>query len=125
MSARSLTLDQYQDPPNRSQDPAFLELQKKEGEYRRSHEPNFLLLRSTFLRLAAENGKEGTTAEDVLEAAGGRSNFPKNLIGVVTGHLRLTHAICVIGRRKSEHPEAKGRWVNRFMLNSEAIRVDE
>ena len=125
MSSRPLTLDQYADPPNRSQDPAFVELHEPRSEYRAAHMEKFNLLRSTALRLATENGNDGFTAEDVLDEAGGRKNFPRNLIGVVIGNLRSRHAICVIGRVKSEHPEAKGRWVNRFMLNSESIRVDE
>jgi hypothetical protein len=121
-STRPLTLDVYEDPPHRSQEPAFLEAQEA---MREAHEPAFLELRGIALRIAAERGSEGFTVDELMDAAGGRGRYPKNLPGVVLGNLRSKHAICVMGREKAKHPAAKGRWVNRFKLNSEAIRVDE
>jgi hypothetical protein len=120
--SRTLTLDVFEDPPHRSQEPAFLEVQ---DAMREAHEPEFLELRGIALRIAAESGGEGFTVDELMDAAGGRGRYPKNLPGVVLGNLRSKHAICVISREKATHPAAKGRWVNRFKLNSEAIRVDE
>jgi hypothetical protein len=122
MISRSLTLDQYADPPNRSQDPRFLEVQQA---VREAHPGDFLEMRGIALRLAADSGKGGFTVEDLRKACEGFGRYGKNLPGVVLGHLRSKHALCVIGRQKATHPAAKGRWINRFKLNSEAIEVDE
>ena len=117
---RQLTIRDYEDPPATSQDPAFTRVQ--EGSYAK-HPAEAALLERVALRLAAESGREGFTAEDVLDEAGGREHFPKNLIGAVIGHLRSRHAICKVGREKGRSPYGKGRWVNRFALNGDAIEV--
>lgn len=117
---RQLTFHEYPDPPETSQDPAFLRVQ--EGSYAK-HPAEAALLERVALRLAAESGKDGFTAEDVLDEAGGRERFPKNLIGVVIGRLRNKHAICKVGREKGRSPYGRGRWVNRFALNGDALEV--
>lgn len=117
---RQLTFAEYDDPPYRSQSPEFEAV--RAGMERRYPAETALLLRVT-LRLAAESGAAGFTSEDVLDAAGGRNLFPRNLIGAVLGTLRAHHSICVMGREKARHPAAKGRWVNRFKLNAEALEV--
>lgn len=122
IATRSITLDQYDDPPERSQDPKFIEVQEA---FRERHEEKFVYVRQIALRLGAERGKAGFTADDLMDAAGGRAGYPRNLPGIVLGNLRSRHAICVVGREKSHHPAAKGRWQNRFALNSEALRVDD
>jgi len=122
MIAKSLTLDTFQDPPSTSLDPRFQEVIEA---VREKHPEDFLEMRQEALRLASERGSDGFTVDDLRTATGGFGRFGKNLPGVVLGHLRSKHAICVIGREKATHPAAKGRWVNRFSLNSEAIRVDE
>ena len=119
MLTRSLTLDQYDDPPKTSQTESF---KRVEIGMKAKYGPQFELLQRVALRLAAERGR--FTAEEVLEEAGGRSAYPKNLIGAVIGSMRSRHAICTIGREKSKHREAKGRWCNVFRINAEAIRVD-
>lgn len=119
MNTRPLTLEHYNDPPNRSQTESF---KRVEVGMKVKYSLQFELLQRVALRLAAERGR--FTAEEVLEQAGGRAAFPRNLIGAVIGSLRSRHAICVIGRRKAEHREAKGRWINEFRINSEAIRVE-
>lgn len=117
---KQLTFHEYPDPPNRSQSPLFLRVQ--EGMYGKhpleSHE-----LETVTLRLAAKRGEAGFTTSDVLEEAGGRDRFPPNLIGSVVGRLRSRHALCVIGRERGKSPKGKGRWVNRFALNGEALEV--
>jgi hypothetical protein len=143
---RSLTIDEFADPPSRSVTPEFREV--VDGS-REKHPEQFELLCRVALRLGAERGRPhvvvrevvdedgevvkdtviegGFTAEDVLEAAGGRQLFPKNLIGAVLGSLRSGHAICTSPefRVKSKHRSAKGRWQNTFMLNPESIVVRE
>ena len=117
-----LTILDYLDPPHRSQTEAFLRVQR--GSYAKHPEKSALLERVA-LRLAAERGDRGFTAEDVLDGAGGREHFPRNLIGSVIGRLRSGHLICVIGRVKGRSPKGKGRWVNSFKINGDALRVAE
>ncbi|MGA7861661.1 MAG: hypothetical protein WCB19_07370 [Thermoplasmata archaeon] len=117
-----LTIDTYLDPPRKSLDPAF---QETIAAVRRYVPEQFELLRKVALRLAAERGDRGFTAEDMLDQAGGRDKFRRCMPGVVLGSLRAIHALCVVGRVKSKHPEAKGRWLNVFSLNADAIQVSE
>lgn len=121
MSTRPITLEVYADPPNRSLDPAF---QRVIVGSRAKHPEKFNELRDIAVRLAAQRGSVGFTSEDLMEEAGGRDRFPRNMPGIVLGNLRAMHAICTIGRVKSSHPKAKGRWVNVFALNGGALRVD-
>lgn len=119
MNTRPLTLDIYNDPPSRSQTESF---KRVEAGMKAKYGPQFETLTRVALRLAAERGR--FTSEEVLEEAGGRLAYPRNLIGAVIGALRSRHAICVIDRVKTKHREAKGRWISVFRINSEAIRVD-
>lgn len=119
---RILTLDVYNDPPSRSQTESF---QRVQAGMKRKHPEQYALLERVCLRLATQPGKGCFTAEEVLDEAGGRANFPKNLIGAVIGNLRSKHAICVVNRVKSKHHAAKGRWVSVFSVNAEAIRIAE
>lgn len=117
---RQLTFHEYDDPPATSQSEAFRHVQ--EGMYAK-HATQAALLQQTMLRLAAERGREGFTAREALEAAGGPEGFPRNLVGAVVGSLRSCHAICVVGRERGTSPRGKGRWVNRFALNGDALEV--
>jgi hypothetical protein len=119
---RALTLDTYADPPRTSLAPEF---QSVINAVREARPDDFLELRAIALRLAAKAGQGGFTVEDLRIEASGFQRFTKNMPGVVLGHLRSKHALCVIGREKSTHRAGKGRWVNRFMLNGDAIMVDE
>ncbi len=120
-STRPLFLDAYLDPPSRSQAESF---QRVQAGMRQKHPEKFEALRDIALRLAASVGDRGFTADELMQAAGGRKLYPRNLPGVVLGNLRSMHALCVVGREKSRHPERKGAWGNRFALNGAAIRVD-
>lgn len=115
-----LTFDTYADPPSRSQSPAFTRVQV--GMYRK-HPNEAALLEAVALRLAAERGDRGFVASEVLDEAGGRAAFPRNLIGSVVGRLRARHVLCVMAREKGRSPKGKGRWVSRFRLNHEAMVV--
>ncbi len=119
---RPLTLDIFDDPPQTSLAPKFQEVIEA---VRDAIPDQFEEMRGIALRLAAKAGQEGFTVEDLRNACGGFGRYRRNLPGVVLGHLRSMHALCVVSREKASHPAAKGRWVNRFALNSEAIRVDE
>jgi hypothetical protein len=120
----TVSLDTFLDrPPERSLDPEFIEMSTR---FTAKYPAETEKLRRAIVTVGTEAGADGFTAEDILEAAGGRKKFPKNLIGAVIGNLRgRKHAlILVTGRAKSEHPEAKGRWSNRYRLNPDAIHVD-
>lgn len=64
--------------------------------------------------------ERGFTGEEVL-AYLGRETVRRNLIGAVLGHFRSRGILRVVSRERSVHPEARGRWVNRFVL-AEATR---
>lgn len=113
--------DPYDDPPERSQEEAFLRVQ---AGMRAKHPVEFGTLLTAAIRLAAARGEEGFTAGEVLAKAGGRDRYPRNLIGAVLGSLRSRHSLHVIGREKGDSPHGKGRWVNRFALNGDAICAD-
>lgn len=122
----TVTLDSFipQEQPRRSLDPLFIEMSVA---YTSRWPAETDALRRAIIRVGLEAGSDGFTAEEVLDAAGGRRKYPRNLIGAVIGNLRgRQHALILVdGREKSEHPEAKGRWVNRYRLNPDAIRVEE
>ncbi|HEV2316241.1 MAG TPA: hypothetical protein VGV89_01530 [Thermoplasmata archaeon] len=103
------TLDRW------SQDPNFVAAQER---MKRGIGWDWALLETTALRLG-EGGKP-FCAEDVLDAAGGRELFPKNLIGCVLGNLRNRKLVTILGREKSHHPAAKGRWINVFVRTPRA-----
>ncbi len=117
---RPLTFYAHDDPPRTSQDPEFREVQ---AAYTAHHPLAVAELKRIALRLAAERGAPGFTAEDVLDAAGGREGFEPHAIGVALGSLRAHHALCVVGRRKGRSPAGKGRWVNVFALNADALEM--
>jgi hypothetical protein len=120
-----VSLDSFipEEQPKRSLDPEFIEMSTLfTAKYPRETEE----LRRALIRVGTEAGEAGFTAEDVLEAApGGRKAYPRNLIGSVIGNLRgRKHALILVdGRVPSEHPAAKKRWINRYRLNPDAIRV--
>jgi hypothetical protein len=123
----TVTLESFipEEQPMRSLDPEFVEMSTLFlAKYPKEREE---LLRA-LIRVGTAAGEAGFLAEDVLEAApGGRKAYPRNLIGSVIGNLRgRKHALILVdGRAPSEHPAAKKRWVNRYRLNPDAIRVDE
>jgi hypothetical protein len=121
-AARVVTLEQYDDPPERSQEPEF---QAVQAAMRQKYSHKFNELRTIAVMVAGDAGDRGFTVEDLMDRAGGRQKYPKNLPGVVIGNLRSQHVLCVMSREKAEHPEAKGRWINRFKLNSGALRVQD
>ena len=117
---RPLTLDIFDDPPQTSLAPKFQEVIEASSD-----DPQFLKMRQIALRLAAYKGAVGFTVEDLRAACQGFGAYRKNMPGIVLGSLRSRHALCVIDREKSTHPGGNGRWINRFKLNGEAIRVDD
>jgi hypothetical protein len=119
VGTRSLTLDIFEDPPSRSQAPEFKEVINSHAD-----DPAFLELREIAKRLAVDRGDRGFTVEDLRAECHGFGAYRRNLPGIVLGSLRSMHAICVIGRERSTHPAGRGRWVNRFKLNGEALRID-
>jgi len=121
-TGRPLTLDRYLDPPSSSIAPRFQEVIEA---VREAHSEAFLEMRRIALRLAAESGKDGFSADTLRAACDGFRGTPRCLPGVVPGHLRSKHALCVVGRIKGTSPKGKSRWINVFALNSEAIEVDE
>lgn len=96
------TLDRW------SQDPAFVDVQR-EGAQRWPAESAAL---EESLEQLLRSGSP-FTAEDLV-APVGRDTLPPNLIGAFLGAHRAAGRIRVVGREKSRHPAAKGRWINRF-----------
>jgi hypothetical protein len=115
-----LTLDSFVDPPSSSLAPEFQEVVKANLD-----DPDFLELRAITLRVAVVRGDRGFTVEDVREAAGGLAHYRKNLPGIVCGSLRSGKKLRVIGRVKGSHRAGKGRWINVFMLNPDAIHIED
>ena len=118
MNSRPLTLEFFEDPPTRSLAPEFAEVIDAHSD-----DPQFLELREIAKRIAVDRGDLGFTVEDLRAECHGFGAYRRNLPGIVLGSLRSMHAICVIGREKATHPGARGRWVNRFKLNPEALRL--
>jgi hypothetical protein len=130
MAAR--TLDAYLDPPRSSQDPEFLEVQRAVRDMDRER---YDRIAGLILRMALEAGpvrrledgslEGGITADDIMEVADPSRRLPHHLIGCIIGTLRSTHRIRVglggTAREKARHPEAKGRWLNRYELQAEAL----
>lgn len=139
------SLDDYLDPPTRSQDPEFVSVQVN---VRVRNPEVYDRLSETVLRLALEGGPVrqevvqafqgdgsstfehrftgGVTADDVMDEADPLRRLPSYLIGCVIGTLRSRHRIRVgcggAARDKARHPAAKGRWINRYELTVEALR---
>ena len=126
------TLDSFLDPPRTSQEPEFLEVQ---SAVRAQDRDRYDRIAATILRLALEAGpvrraedgslEGGVTADDIMDVVDPSRRLPHHLIGCVIGTLRSTHRIRVglsgAAREKARHPEAKGRWVNRYELQLDAL----
>lgn len=150
-ASRGLTLDAFADAslPVTSQDPAFLETQAAmRSAYRREFDRFVeIALRlgrengavRRFQLPGRDQGGDltftmsfegGFTAEDVVREFGTAwYHLPKSvqghLPGCAIGSLRARGLIRVgcggTSRRKSEHAEAKGRWVNVFEVTERAL----
>lgn len=150
-ASRALTLDAFADAslPVTSQDPAFLEVQAAmRSAYRREFDRFVgIAMRlgmeagSVTERDVARTDRRGATvvtrefdggfaAEDVVREFGvAWYHLPKSvqghLPGCAIGSLRARGLIRVgcggTARRKSEHAEAKGRWVNVFEVTERAL----
>jgi hypothetical protein len=59
-------------------------------------------------------GPEGFTPEHLHDEAGDLPN--PNVLGSFIGAMRVAGILKQVGRTKSTHPEAKGRWVCRWAL---------
>ena len=126
------TLDAYLDPPRTSQEGEFLSVQQA---VRAQDRERYDRIAATILRLALEAGpvqrcedgslEGGITADDVMDVIDPSRRLPHHLIGCVIGTLRSTHRIHVglggAAREKARHPEAKGRWLNRYELQLDAL----
>ena len=116
----TVTLESFVDPPSTSLAPEFQAVVRANLD-----DPDFLELRAITMRVAIARGDRGFTVEDVREAAGGLAHYRKNLPGIVCGSLRSGKKLRVIGRVKSTHRAGKGRWINIFMLNPDAIHIED
>ncbi len=108
MTAGAVTLDRW------SQDPTFSAAQKT---VRRRWPEQWATVEFELREAAQELGT--FSAEDVLDRVG-RLSIPPNLIGAVLGSWRARGALRAVGRERSRHPAARGRWINRFELVTEA-----
>lgn len=102
MSVTGLSLDDF------DQAPAFREVQVG---LRRKWPEQWKTIEHELRLTALELGE--FTADDVMDRVG-RPSVPMNLIGALLGSYSARGFIRVVGRQKARHPEAKGRFVNRF-----------
>jgi hypothetical protein len=93
-----------------SQDPAFSQVQ---STARHRWPEQWATIEFELRATARELGT--FSAEDVLDRVG-RLSVPPNLIGAVLGSWRARRLLRTVGREKSRHRAAKGRWINRFEL---------
>lgn len=117
-----LTFYARDDPPSRSQTPEFLEVQ---AAYTARHPLAVHEFKRIAIALAVERGDRGFTADDVRERAQalGLDGYEEHTPGIALGALRSHRAIRVMGREKGRSALGKGRWINRFKLNADAIEV--
>lgn len=96
-----------------SQDPAFTAVQ---DSWRTARPGEWDWYFQAILQMARSRGDRGFAVEDVTDALG-RDKVPENLPGAVSGYMRGAGILVVIDRRKSNHPAAKGRWINVYKLH--------
>ncbi len=101
----AMTLDRW------AQDEAFVAAQERQ---RLRYTDLWLEVEHALVRAADELGR--FSAEDVVDRVEGvgRAQMPPNLIGSVIGALRSAGRIRVVGRQRSRHREARGRWINTY-----------